>query len=192
MLITRTSRLGALLISALAICPAAHAQGRWGAELRPSINFPLQDLNGTELASGPGAEFNVSYRLLERLSVYAGWGWFEFSPKEGLDKQFEETGYVFGLRFLHPINDVFHYTLSAGSVYGHLEMAEPDGEIIADTGHGFGWQAEAGIGISLSDHVMFVPSVRYHTVSRELTLSDTTTTLDLRYLSVGIGVSFRF
>ena len=82
------------------------AQSRWSVELRGGADFATQDLGDASLKTGFGFEGTAAYRFMPHLSGYAGWGWNQFSADRsfaGTDMQFEETGYTFGLRFLHPI-----------------------------------------------------------------------------------------
>jgi len=171
----------------------AQAQdARWAIELRPGAHLATQKLGEVDLKPGFGAELTVAYRFMEHLGLYAGWGWNQFTPDVENAGHFEETGYTFGLRFQHPINDKLDYMVAVGGIYNHLELEDEEGKIYGDTGHGFGWQAEAGLAIPLGERWRLTPSIRYRSLSRDLTLGEQTTQLDLTYFSLGVGVAITF
>src|SRR5690606_18616938 len=124
------------------------AQDRWSLELRPGVNYATQDISDADLGLGFGAELTVAYRFMSHLAAYAGWSYNNFAVDQsfaGTDASFEETGYTFGLQFIHPIGDLdIKYLLRAGGTYNHIEIENNDGDITIDSGHGLGWQAEAG------------------------------------------------
>jgi len=63
-LITAGATVG-LLIAAI----PAHAQGRWGLEIRADGAIPTQDIGAGELGTGFGFEGAVTYRFLPHLRV---------------------------------------------------------------------------------------------------------------------------
>ncbi len=172
----------------------AQGQGKVNATFRPSVNFPVKDLGTTELKSGGGFEVNFSYRFMSKLSAYAGWGWSSFSPKqsENIVSHYEENGYRVGLQFIQPLGAAskLNLHLSAGGVGNHIEAENDEGDLLDDSGHGMGWEVEAGLSIPLSERWQIVPGIRYHSLSRDMTIDDREESLDLNYLSVGVGVSW--
>jgi opacity protein-like surface antigen len=187
-----------LSISALLfVCTTlAEAQNKWGLTFRTSANLPTNDLGDANIKTGLGLEGTIDYRLLPSLAIYAGWGWNRFSADDsfaGSNMDFEETGYRYGLQFIQPIGATkLSYSISAGGLYNHIETEDTSGEIISDSGHGFGWEAEAGIHIPLSERFSLIPSVRYHALSREIEIGNTTTDVDLNYLSIAAGLRWSF
>ncbi|MBK7428261.1 MAG: outer membrane beta-barrel protein [Saprospiraceae bacterium] len=171
------------------------AQGRFSIEIRPGVNFATQKLGQATLETGYGIEGVVAYRFLEHLGVYAGWGWNKFGSDQkinGTNLDFEETGYTFGLQFIHPIgSSKIQYLIRAGGLANHIEVEEGD-EIISDSGHGFGWQVEGGFAIPLGENFRLMPSVRYRALSRDITLETITTAVDLNYISAGLGLTWVF
>ena len=71
-------------------------------------------------------------------------------------------------------------------------MCIRDSDIIIDSGHGLGWQAEAGIVIPISNKLELMPSVRYRSLSRDITIESTSTPVQLNYISVGFGLRWLF
>ncbi len=63
------------------------------------------------------------------------------------DTDFEETGYTFGLQFIHPLgtSEKISYLIRAGGIYNHIEVENSAGDITADSGHGLGWEIGAGV-----------------------------------------------
>lgn len=172
----------------------ANAQRRWSAEIRPGANFATQKLGGANLNTGFGFEGSVAYRFMPHLAAYAGWSWNKFQASESLagsNVDFVETGYLFGLQFIHPIAaSRISYLLRAGGTYNHIETENAAGTIINDTGHGLGWQAGVGLAIPLGNRLQLIPEVRYRSLSRNMKIDNATTPVELNYVSAGVGLSF--
>jgi opacity protein-like surface antigen len=172
------------------------AQDKWSLEFRPSVDYATQDIADADLGLGFGAELTIAYRFMPHLAAYAGWSYNNFAVDQsfaGPDASFEETGYTFGLQFIHPIGETgLSYLVRAGGTYNHIEIENNSGDIIIDSGHGLGWQAEAGLVISLSERLSLLPSVRYRSLTRDIDIENVSTSVDLSYLSVGVGLSWSF
>lgn len=172
------------------------AQDRLSFELRGDVAFATQELGDADLSPGLGVEAMLAYRFMPHLGVYGGWSWKQFSDDNsfaGSDVNFEETGYTFGLQFIHPLGDSpINYLIRAGGVYNHIEAEDNEGSITADTGHGLGWQAEVGINMPLNDYWSLRPTVRYRTLSRDFNIEAVTTEVDLNYISLGVGFARAF
>lgn len=171
------------------------AQDRWSIELRPGINIATKKLGSADLKTGFGGEGTVAFRFLPHLAVYAGWGWNKFGSDQqlnGTELEYEETGYTYGLQFTHPIKDSrMSLMVRAGGLENHIEV-ENGNDIIADSGHGFGWQVEGGLVMPLGEKLRVMPCVRYRSLSRDLTIEGVKTSADLNYLSAGLGLSYIF
>jgi len=172
------------------------AQDKWSLEFRPGVNYATQDIADADLGLGFGTELTIAYRFMPHLAAYAGWSYNNFAVDQsfaGPDASFKETGYTFGLQFIHPIGESgLSYLVRAGGTYNHIEIENNDGDITIDSGHGLGWQAEAGLVISLSERFSLLPSVRYRSLNRDIEIENVSTPLDLNYLSVGFGLSWSF
>jgi opacity protein-like surface antigen len=174
----------------------AKAQNNLSLEVRTGADFATEKLGDADLNTGFGFEATLAYRFMPHLSAYAGWGWHKFTADEsfaGSDVDFEETGYTFGLQFLHPMGlSNLDYYIRAGGIYNHIEVENNDGNITADSGHGLGWQAEAGLVFPLNDNWSLKPGVRYRSLSRDIEIENVTTSTDLRYIELGVGISVKF
>ncbi|MDO9554268.1 outer membrane beta-barrel protein [Rhodonellum sp.] len=174
----------------------SNAQNRWSVEFRPGFNLPTSDAADGDLKNGFGLEGTVAYRFLPNLSAYAGWSWNRFGSKEsfaGTDLDFEETGYTYGLQFLYPLGaSETSLLLRAGGLWNHVEIEDDDGNTLFDTGHGFGWQVEAGLSIPLAERFRLQPSVRYRSFSGGLEIGPFSRDLDFKYISLGLGLSYIF
>jgi hypothetical protein len=190
-----------LLLSAAVLIMFLHfnqtiAQDKWSLEFRPGVNYATQDIADANLEPGFGTELTIAYRFMPHLAAYAGWSYNNFAVDQsfaGPDASFEETGYTFGLQFIHPIGESgLSYLVRAGGTYNHIEIENNDGDIIIDSGHGLGWQAEAGLVIPLSEKFSLLPSVRYRSLNRDIDINNISTAVNLNYLSVGVGLSWSF
>ncbi len=172
------------------------AQKSWGIEFRPGLNFATKKLGDANLKTGYGFEGAISYYLVPTLSAYAGWSWNKFAANEsfaGTKNDFEETGYTFGLRFTNPFeNTNLSYLIEGGGIYNHMEIENTNGDIIADSKHGLGWQAGVGIVVPVGESFRLVPTVRYRALSRNITLGNIRTPVDLNYVSAGLGLAWKF
>jgi hypothetical protein len=169
------------------------AQDRFSLQVRPAVAFPISDLGDANLKTGFGFEGSMAYRFMPHTSAYAGWGWNKFSADQsfaGPNADFEETGYVFGLQFMHPFlrDSPFDYFVRAGVIVNHIEIEDAEGEIIADSGHGPGFQVETGLSFSLGDKWRLVPGIKYQSLSRDLELEGVSYPVDLNYFSLGLSV----
>lgn len=172
-------------------------QDRWNIEFRGAAAFPTQEIvDGTDLDTGVGFEGTIAYRFMPHLAVYTGWGWNHFSAGQsfvGSDIDFEETGYTFGLQFIHPLGmSNIHYMIRGGGIYNHLEAEDNDGDNVGDSDHEFGWQVEAGLSIPLGERWHIMPGVRYHSLSNDFDVDGSETSVDLNYVSAGVGVAWTF
>lgn len=122
---------------------------RFGVELDGGPSFSLQPWGGVDTKAGFGFEGTLHYRFYRHLGVYAGWGWNRFSSEDsfaGKGSDFEETGYVLGMQFRHPLgHSPWSYYVRAGALWDHLEIEDIGGELLDDTGHDWGYQAAAGV-----------------------------------------------
>lgn len=133
---------------------------------------------------------------MPHLAAYTGWGWNRFTSSQsfaGSNMDFEETGYTLGLQFIHPVaSSKINFVIAAGGIYNHIETENTNGDIISDSGHGWGWQMEAGVSAPLSKRLNLMPTVRYRSLSRDIKVESSSTAVDLNYVSVGAGLSWTF
>jgi long-subunit fatty acid transport protein len=190
-------RCGFLLITtALIFAFNVKAQEKWSVEFRPGLNFPTNDVGHTDTKIGYGFELTGAYKIMPHLAAYAGWGLNEFKGEDNFlteDVTLKETGYTFGFQIIHPIGtSLFSYLARAGAVYNHIEIENNSGSFAADTGHGFGWQVAAGVDYEFAPNLALRPMLRYHSLSRDITVENVSTELNLNYISFGIGLAWDF
>lgn len=175
---------------------ASQEESRWSWETRFGVNTPIDDLGPAELETGIGFEASILYRLQPGVSAYFGWGWDRFESDGGLTGQtedIEETGYNFGLQLMGPLgNRNLDYFLRLGGIFNHIELEDNDGDIVADSDHGLGWQVGAGLVFSMGDSWRLTPGVRFQTLSRDLAVNEVRRDVELEYLEFGIGLSRSF
>lgn len=192
----KTAMLSVLLILFFINSNAQEKEKKFSFELNLGTSFATKDLGDANLKTAFGSEFMFHYQLMSHMGAYLGWGYNKFSAETsfaGNSMDFEETGYILGIQFKHPIaNSPLSYFLRAGGMYSHIEIENEEGEIIENTGHGLGWQVGAGIDIPLSSKWSLTPSVKYSALSRESEIEGMNTPLDLNYFSVRIGITKKF
>lgn len=186
-----------IALSLLTINAIAQETGnKFSIEFNIGPSLATSDPGGTDLKPGAGFELLFAYRFLPHVSAYAGWGWNRFASDEafaGAIADFEETGYTFGLQFRHPINESrTSVLLRLGGLYNHIEIEDDNGDIPYDTGHGIGLQAAAGIEYKLGETWGLIPMVKFHTLSRDLSVNGSDIDMDLSYLGLRIGIVKRF
>ena len=175
----------------------ADAQQRWAIEVRGAGAFPTQEIAGDELGNGLGFDATLRYAFLPHLALYGGWDWIHFNPDAsfaGPDMDIEETGYVFGLRFERPFGATAPVAgwIRGGGIYDHLEFEDDEGDIIADSDHGLGWEAAAGLAFGSGGSWSVTPGVRYRSLDREVEIGAVTTEVEMRYIAVELGVAWHF
>jgi len=168
---------------------------RFAIELNGGVSLATQDLGGVNLNTGLGFETVFHYRFYKHLGVYAGWGWNKFSTDDnfgGNKVDFEETGYLFGLQFKHPVGtSPISYYARLGGLYNHIEVEDGD-DIIGDTGHGLGFQVAAGINIPLGSNWSVNSGLKFNAISGDIDDNGTQTNLDLNYVMIRIGIVKNF
>lgn len=184
----------ALVAALFLLAPeSALGQDRFGVELRIGPEFSTQDFGDATLGTGFGSEVVFSYRFMSHLGAYGGWGYGRASTDGnsfvGSDVDVEETGYTFGLQFIHPVKaSRYGYFVRTGGIYNHLEIENSDGDITADSGHGFGWQIGAGPVVTLGRKWRLMTGLRYRSLSRDIEVGSVTTDVDRTYFSAGVGI----
>jgi hypothetical protein len=175
---------------------AQENEKRFGFELNGGLSVPTSKPGDVELNPGFGFEGIFHYRFMPHTGVYAGWGWNRFAADNsfaGADVCFEETGYVFGLQFKHPLGTMpLSYYLRAGGLYNHIEIENEQGDITGDTEHGLGFQLATGIDYSLGKNWSITPGVKFNYLSKEVEMEEVTTKLNHSYISIRVGFLKRF
>lgn len=175
---------------------AQESEKRFGFELNSGFSLATKKMSGASLNPGFGFEGTFHYRFMPHLGAYVGWGWNRFGADKsfaGNDVCFEETGYVFGLNFKHPIsNSKLAYYVRAGGLYNHIETENADGVIIHDSKHGLGYQLAGGLDINLGENWSLTPGLKFNSLSRDTDFEGAPKKLEYQYLSARIGIVKNF
>jgi opacity protein-like surface antigen len=191
----RTIIATAALATLLQVTPAV-AQGPWGIELRGTGAIARQDQDRETAQGGFGLGATVDYFFMPHVAVYGAWDLTHFGAHEnlGTNRDLEETGYALGLRFQHPIRGSATTAgwLRAGALYNHMELENDEGDVIGDSGHELGWEAGAGLALSLENGWTVNPGLRYRSLSRDMEVAGVSVPVDLEYVALEIGFARRF
>lgn len=186
--------LVAMCFILLLFCNKITAQNNWNLTIRGAADFATKKLGDATLKNGFGGEATIGYQFVPKLTIYAGWGWNKFNTTNlfGITNiDIEETGYRAGLQFTSPFGDSkFKYLIGVGGLYNHLEIENSEGNIIQDSKHGWGYQADFGIVIPLGNRLNLTPTVRYQALNRNLNKGSVATSVDFSYISTGLALSF--
>jgi opacity protein-like surface antigen len=168
---------------------------RLSFEINGGPSFPINEfVEGIRM--GFGFECTFRYSIMPHTGIYAGWGANWLSTESAMSENnmdYEETGYVLGLDFRHPINNSnVSYYVRAGALYNHIETENSDGEIISDSGHGLGYQIAGGLDVSLGNNWSITPGLKFNSIMGESTVEGITTELKYQYISARIGILKRF
>ena len=193
----RISTLGAAALALAGMASSAAAQQRTTIDLRTTAVSTITDFADADLSPGVGLGATLAVRLQPHLHLYGGWDWIRFTSDAsfaGADRDFEETGYTFGLRFEHPLREAsrLSYRLEAGGLYKHIEIESSDGDLVSNSGHGLGFEAGAGLLFPLGDAWRLAPTVRLRSHTPSFTIGAVTTDATMRYVGLELGVSRRF
>ena len=107
----------------------------------------------------------------------------------------EATGYCAGLRFEHPLGHTsLAYILRVGVTLEHIEVEDDEGDLVADSDHGLGFEAGVGVAVPLGEHWRLTPGVRYRALTRELADDSPApdVEMDLKYFAFEVGVARSF
>lgn len=187
-----------LVLAALSLNGLAQEkEPRFGVELTGGVSVPLKKVSDATLKVGGGFEGTFHYRFIDHLGAYVGWGWNHFSSENsfaGAKSDFEETGYVLGLQFSHPLGkSPVSFYVRAGALWNHIEIESHDGNLIKDSKHGWGYQLAAGVYIPVGKNWSINTGLKYNSlVRRDVDFADHNRTLDLKYLSLRVGIIKRF
>jgi len=186
----KTSKLYLVCAISLLMSSITFAQNKWSVELRPGINFPTEDFVDSNVETGFGFEVAGSYRFMDHLGAYAGWGYNTFKI-ENSDLDFDLTGYIFGLEFIHPIgtSEKLSYLLRGGGIYNHIEIENTDFDIVEDSGHGLGWELGVGLNYELGANWNLRPQFGYRELSRDVEFGESTSNVDVNYFVFAVGVA---
>ncbi|MBN2683108.1 MAG: porin family protein [Bacteroidales bacterium] len=194
----KTKGLFALLVFAL-LSVSSFAQEknkRFGFELSSGASMPTSKPGEVKLNIGYGFEGVLDYRFMPHAGIYVGWGWNSFGAESsfvGSDVCFEETGYIFGLQFKHPIGTKpLSLFLRAGGLYNHIEIENNTGDIVGDTGHGFGFQIASGIDYSFGKNWSITPGLKFNHLNKGVVVEGVTTNLIHNYIALRIGILKKF
>jgi hypothetical protein len=184
-------------VGAALMAEAAAAQQRVTVDVRADVAMPVEKFAGAELGTGVGFGGTLAVRIQRHLHVYGGWDWLHFNPEAsfaGVDMDFEETGYTFGLRFDHPIRGQTGLTLriDAGGTYKHLEIEGNDGEGLLDSEHKPGFELGIGFTIPIGGSWRVASGARFRSLKPEFDIDQGTTKATLRYVGFELGVTKRF
>jgi opacity protein-like surface antigen len=84
------------------------------------------------------------------------------------------------------------YSLRVGGTFNHIEIENEDGELVADSDHGIGWEIGAGLVYDLNDRWQISPGIRYRALSREIGEEDAKVSVDLGYVAAEVGIAISF
>lgn len=185
-----------LAVAALAGVASSSPAQRVSVDFRVVAAGPMEQVAGTDLEAGLGMGAVISLRLMPRLHLYGGWDWlgFPYEATGGVDRDLEETGYTFGLRFEHPLRAEGGVRLraEAGGTLKHLEIEDDDGNRIADSSHDWGYELGTGIRLPFGASWSAVSMVRYRSVQTEFRTGSIVTKAELRYVGLELGLSRHF
>jgi hypothetical protein len=181
----------------LLAAPVALSAQRVAVDLRTVGAVSTERLAGTELSVGGGFGATVAYFVRPHLAVYGGWDWLHFQADNsfaGADMGFGETGYTAGLRFEHPIGRSEHplFRIEGGGTYKHMEIENPAGDVVADSGHELGFEAGGGVVFAIGTAWRLTPTLRFRALTPAFEITGVTTRSDLRYVGIELGLSRRF
>ncbi len=178
------------LIMVITTAASVPAQSLWSFEGRAGMAQPSSSFAGVDLSEGLGLDATVRLRIQPHLHLYGGWDWVHFTSGDaalGGDADVEETGYVYGIRFQHPVSSRLDYWLRAGGTFDHIEIEDADGDLIEDSGHGAGWEVGAGIAVRVRGAWALTPGLRYRALTRRMSPTGPEESVSLRYVMIELG-----
>ena len=201
----RTTAVALLLaVLALAIIGTTSASAQsstpdsgWNLQQRGGLALAVEDFGDADLGVGYGIQLTGGYQFPQRIGLYAGWTWFRFNTDDsfaGPDVEVDESGFMAGLRYEHPVRVGMPATLQLqlGTVYDEVELEGGDGTLIATSDRDFAWATSAGLEFPLGEGWRFGPAVRFRSLSPGFEVGGVDVETDLTHLSIDLGLSQRF
>lgn len=191
------ARIRACVLACLLLGASFAAQGQqgWQWELAADFAFPTGKLGPAKLNSGPGFDATIAYGFSPRLGAYFGWNWHRFRTDDTLSGSrldANESGIVLGMQWRDRFAQTgLDYRLRAGVLVNQIELEDSVG-VQPGNRHGLGWELGAALLVPLRGHWVLTPGVRYRSLSADIGVGGQARAVDLRYLSIGTGVSVRF
>lgn len=185
--------VSASLLSLLLSASPLQAQGLWTFEVRGGASVATDQFADTDLDTGIGLEGTLSYRILPAVSLYGGWDWQHrraATPLFGRSADVEDTGYVFGVRYIAPRRSVATPWVRAGALYNHIEIEDTDGGTVVDSAHTWGWEFGGGLDIVMGEAWNLTPGVRYRRFEPAARFGGVELPATLSYLVFDVGVGF--
>lgn len=183
----------AIILTVTALTATAQNQVSW--EIRGGADIATADIGDAELSTGYGVDGMLAYWFMPYISINAGWGWHQFSSEgtfAGSNRDFQETGYTFGLEFTYPLGDSEHgFYLRGAGIYNKITAESNSGDIV-ESEREPGWQAGTGLAFHLGSDWVLKPGVRYRSLSGDFETDDATADFDLTYLNFSIGLTKAF
>lgn len=185
-----------LLISTNGFTQDLVKEKKFGFELNGGVSIALTEPTNTHFLPGFGFEGVFHYSFNKNFGVYAGWGYndlFADLSFLGADKDFEETGYIVGIQYTHPLESTnIKPFLRTGILYNHIEIEDNSGTIIKDSGHGVGFQIATGIDIPLRSNWHLIPGLKFNSLSREIAIESAKQTIEYQYIQLRFGIMKKF
>jgi outer membrane protein W len=185
--------VSASLLSLLLSASPLQAQGLWTFDVRAGASVATEQFADTDLDTGIGLEGTLSYRILPALSVYGGWDWQHRRAATtlfGAPAEVEDTGYVFGVRYIAPRRSPATPWVRAGALYNHIEVESTDGAILVDSAHTWGWEFGGGLDLVVGEAWSLTPGVRYRRFEPTARFGGVESPVTLSYLVFDVGVGF--
>lgn len=185
-----------MILIFLSTLQTGFTQERWTITFRPDLNFLSTDLSNSNTKTGYGFEFTGSYRIIQHVDIYTGWGWNQFKGDNFLateNSTIKVSGASFGLRYIHPIsNSKINFNIMGGIISDRIKTENPSGYKISDSDYDVGWQFGGGITYSFGGNWQLQPEIRYRSLTTEITNLSSSEEIKLNYLSFGIGLGVQF
>ena len=172
----------------------ADAQPRWRLELAPGAALMTDDLPGSDVGLGFGAEGSLMFRIQPQLGAYAGWNWHRFLGEAPNDERdLEEIGYAFGMRFEHPLGVIGSpaIMIRVGGTWNRLEF-ENAVDTLDSTSKGLGWEIGGGIAFPMNGRWTLTPAVRYRATNHDVRVGDALVPASLGYALAELGMALNF
>lgn len=189
--------IGLALFTLLSLNGTTQAQERrFGLEISGGPSYATSEF-AEGLRMGFGFDGTIHFRFMNHTGVYAGWGenWFTTETSSSVNnRDYEETGYVLGLQFKHPLKDNrSSWFLRAGVLYNHIEVENDNGDILEDTGHGPGFQLAAGVDFDLGSSWSLTPVIKFNYLTRPLDSEESSQVdTNFNYITLRVGIQKMF
>jgi len=165
-----------------------------GFEARIGQAFTTDNFGATDLGNGLGAEIHGNWYVTPNFALFTGLAGVIFDANDdftGRDNAITDLGYIAGIKVGGRFGrSRIGWRVHGAANYGEMKLYEEDTDhSIGETGHEMGWEVGYAVTITLPNQWVLTPGMTYRSRSADLRVNGVSESVDLNYVTVGVGIA---